>query len=314
MKIVVSILISLLVLPTSGAQFASPPAIMEKGYFTVDPIGVKLAVTFRVERGRVSVAQSYSNGRTNTIEIVLAELSGLALVPPLPWGKWSLSVRQKGGERVLIFNSKEDAEAVARYLSEMTGVRPDATPSTANSQAAGESQPAPIPASATNGISCPPNTHNACADFNELLNHNDPEIVGYARSRDGLVRACFNTAGQHRFTIVKTTMPSRLEKTGLLVLDDFENGIEGESNIFLLKWVTDNVSSISEPGGTAPIGTITNAELQIEQTFKNRLGTMTQRKTAIRWSTGRYVQEVYAKDEDGKLQSHSRDGSCVQLN
>ena len=155
----------------------------------------------------------------------------------------------------------------------------------------------------------------ACSDFKELISHNDPEIVGYMTKKDELVLGCFSTEGEHKFTIVEANLPSSVAKYGALLIINFESGVQKDSSLFFLKWVNEALTTISE-GRTqqSQIGSITDSELQMEQTFKNILGTLTQRKTAIRWSTGKYVQEVYAKDQKGKLQSFSKEGSCARVN
>jgi hypothetical protein len=303
---------------------------MQQGYVTADAAGRKLEVKFRVERGRVSVDQAYWNGRTNTIEIGLADIVGLAMTPPLPWGKWSLNVRQnREGERIIIFNSKEDCVGVGKYLSETSGVPLEQTGATSatstsssqyvpsyvpSSQLGAVSQPPPPPSTAIS-FSCPPSTAIACSDFKELVSHNDPEIEGYMKRKDEFVLGCFSTEGEHKFTILDGSIPSRASKSGALLIVNFENGVQRDSSTFWLKWASNTLTTISETRVQQSfIGTMTDSELQMEQTFKNIVGTVTQRKTAIRWSTGKYVQQTHARDEKGKFQSFSEEGSCTPLN
>jgi len=316
-------------LPISSAQSPFVPSIMQQGYVTTDAAGRKLEVKFRVERGRVSVDQAYWNGRTDTIEIGLADIVGLSMTPPLPWGKWSLDVRQnREGERIIIFNSKEDCVAVGKYLSETSGIRLEQTGATSttptpSSQYVPSSQPGPLfqpppppsTAAAATSFSCPPSTAIACSDFKELVSHNDPEIVGYMKRKDEFVLGCFSTEGEHKFTVLDANLPSKASKSGILAVVNFENGVQKDYSLFWLKWVSDALTSISEARSQqSSIGTITESEFQMEQTFKNILGTFTQRKTAIRWSTGKYVQQGHARDEKGKFQSFSEEGSCTPLN
>jgi hypothetical protein len=316
--ILILALTSLLLLPCSRAQFPTVPSIMQKGYFTVDPAGVKLDVKFRIERGRVLVDQVFANGRANTIEIVLTNLTALSLTPPLPGGKWLLLVSQNGGgERVLLFNSKEDGDAVAAYLSEMSGVPKDSARTSSPEQVsrpASTNQASSSRTNASHRFSCPPRTQPSCGDLNELLRNDDPEILRYAKKGDGSVLACFSTEGAHEFAIVSLEKPTRRSRKSLLEIVSFQNGIESDSSFFWLKWVTDNLSFISESDAKeSPIGSINDSELHLERSFRNRMGTETQQKTAIRWSTGKYVRETFSKDEKGAFQSFMREGICAPL-
>lgn len=308
------------------AQVVTVPKVLQQGYITTDPSGMKLKIGFRLERGKLSVDREWSNGKTDELVVLFADLIAVSPIEPLPWGKWSVMVQQRsGGIAYIPFNTKDDAISVTNYLSEVSGAPPVgehlAGPrgSVPNSEAGGG---VPVSDASSNPSDltwspalCPPGARLSCAAFQELFDHDDPEIVRYTkRASPGQVYACFSTEGVDLFLIVQIDNVSQKVKEGFVWIAMFEHGVQGDSDMYGLRWLSDSFSALRVFGEKqSQAGFVNDSAMDLHKTFGNKIGTQTRYRMAIRWSTGKYVQEYLWKDEKGKFQSDMQSGTCVKL-
>jgi len=272
---------------------------------------MKVKISFHEQKGKLTVHEEWSNGKEGTIEILYQELISVSPTAPMPGGKWSVMVWQKSsGIKYVPFNSKDDAVSVAKYLAEMSGLG-----SVHESQEVVSSSTAPVE-DAPRQITCPPATQLSCGSFNNLLEHNDPEIVGYVHPKDSTARiyACFSTEGENKFFVVLYGNSPKTNKEDSFLMSAFENGVQHDAEFDHVRWVSAEfgiISGLTKEQNRS--GSITQSELNYSRSFTNLSGKQTNHSLAIRKSTGTYVERYSFPDKKGEVQLATYTGSCVQL-
>lgn len=309
------LLIAILVASTAWmttAQIEPLPSILQTSYVTVDPLGLKVKISFRSERGKLVAYEEWADGKQNAIEISWPDIVAISVNTPMPGGKWSVMIQQNlSGVRYIPFNSEEDAASAARYFSKLSGIK-ISTGSEASSTP-GPSVPAvhSVPEDAFN---CPLGTGPSCESFKDLLDHRDSDILGYLHPKNSArAVACFSTEGENK-SFVAEYSPAP-EKQGTFSITIFEKGVQGNSDYGSIRWVSQDLGLIEPFFKTDSLGgSITNAEFNYHQEFTNISKTKTQHSIAIRWSTGKYVEKYIFPDEKGQPQLFTYSGICARLN
>jgi hypothetical protein len=163
---------------------------------------------------------------------------------------------------------------------------------------------------------CPNNVGPAaCQSFKELLDHDDLSIVDfyYSQATQEHRYVCFSE-GSTRFFLITS---SDKQKFGHFYQEAFEDGQSTDLNVgAILNWVDDFGGEIISVGRKPRqrLGTVDASSLAYQKTFTNTIGTATEYKLNIRWSTGRYTESHSWKDNKGKPLSHEESGICVRLN
>jgi hypothetical protein len=155
----------------------------------------------------------------------------------------------------------------------------------------------------------------ACQSFKELLNHDDLDIVQFYYSFATYERrfVCFSEDSA-RFFLIRY---SNYGHFGVFDQETFEDGQSADENLGKISWVGDS-GEISSQGskGRKPqwLGTVDGSSLFYQTKFANRMGTSTEYRLSIRWSTGRYTESRSGKDDKGKPFYSKESGICVKLN
>lgn len=299
-------------------QFPEPPEILGRSYFIQDLLGIEERINFRLERGNLVVNRELATGKLNSFSLRFSQLVSISVPTPLPHGMWTVFIQTNDiGYQFIPFNKKDEAISVAKYLSAVTGVRfGENNPAPLASQT--ESLWADIPAAKPLWDSklCPSGAGMSCASFKDLADHNDPDIVRYLSSDDTSRKtACFSTGGGDRFFVIEISNLSNKLRRGMATFSQFENGVQKDYDLYSLIYVPNSYSRI-QTMGKSPLtaGSVTEAELDLNKSFTNKMGTETQYKLSLRWATGKYLEEYYAPDEKKKITSMSDSGYCVALN
>ncbi len=166
-------------------------------------------------------------------------------------------------------------------------------------------------------ISCPPGTQTSCNAFNNLLEHNDPDILDYVHPKDhnAHIHACLSTEGENKFFVVKYNPSSKGSRRATFLMLAFENGVQHNTELATLRWISEDFGEISALlKAEDQSGSISTSELDYSRSFVNLNGTMTNYSLAVRWSTGTYIERYSWPDKKGEAHLTTNTGSCVQLN
>jgi hypothetical protein len=166
---------------------------------------------------------------------------------------------------------------------------------------------------------CPEPAPIGCLDFRELLDHNDPEIVGYFYHLDQAnlqTFACFSSDEQRFFTL-QYYVPYLQSSESRFFHKVFRNGQENSSTLVHLRWrgdVGEITDSLQRTGKRQTLGWIDSSSLSFHDKFTNKQGSTTDYTLDIRWSTGRYSESYSWRDDKGKTAVTDSSGICVKLN
>jgi hypothetical protein len=296
---------------TATAQIEPLPSVLQTSYVTSDPLGRRVKISFRPERGKLVAYEEWADGKQNTIEISWPNIVAISVNDPLPGGKWSVMIQQNSsGIRYIPFNSKDDAVSAAGYFAKLSGVKVSTQSELSSSPSISASDGY---SAAPNAFSCPPGTPRSCDSFKDLLDHGDSEILAYLHPKNSeRVVACFSTEGENKFFVTEYSPPPI--KRGSFSIVTFENGVRSDSDLAYIRWMSDELAVI-EPVLTIDVldGSITNAEFEYYREFTNVKGGKTKHSIAIRWSTGKYVEKYIAPGEKGQVSFYTLSGVCVHL-
>ena len=163
---------------------------------------------------------------------------------------------------------------------------------------------------------CPEEAQIGCRGFKEMLDRDDPEIVGYfyERSISNLSTfACFDKDVE-RFLILQYGIPHHE-----FSLKVFQSGQDSSATQHYVYWrntmgtVTGEIRDSFERG-MQKLGWIDSSSLSFNDEFPNKLGGTAAYTLDIRWSTGRYAESYSLKDDKGKTVITNSSGVCVKLN
>lgn len=163
---------------------------------------------------------------------------------------------------------------------------------------------------------CPEGGGVGCRDFEELLDHGDPEITDYFYSEYETTHtySCFNDA-KSRFFIVQYT---HVGESGMFDFLEFENHQSARHELASISWPGNSgwISSLEVKSGAKPQprGAIDAVSLSYEANYTSREKTTTQYSLSIRWATGRYTESFSGKDKLGELWNYDTTGVCAKLN
>jgi hypothetical protein len=156
----------------------------------------------------------------------------------------------------------------------------------------------------------------ACQSFKELLDHDDLDIVHfyYSFATHEHRYVCFGEDSARFFL----TRFSNYGHFGVFYQEAFEDGQSADENLGKISWVGDsgeiNSNVLGNHAKPQVLGTVDASSLLYQTKFPNRMGTSTEYRLSIRWSTGRYTESRSGKDDKGKPFYHEESGICVEVN
>jgi hypothetical protein len=145
-------------------------------------------------------------------------------------------------------------------------------------------------------------TSPGCISYNEMVQNKDTDLLTTLRNNATFV--CFRPIEDVFFTLAYTKPDDSsfakvgstqvYEADGFIYYDRYKSGIDDDNFFVYGKWKRvgkDKRSSYFESlSGTPARGHITDNEIGIAQSFKNRMGTNTTYTVAVRRSTSRFVE------------------------
>jgi hypothetical protein len=297
--------------PYGLGQQTPKPSVINSTYFITDDIGrlAPITKTFRLkeEDGMLTYSEDGGKGAVEvSVEYAkVLRVARLVSPVPIPGSRNLILVRIEDSEGHVLFvrvTTASEADALSEYVGRRAGLeliadvwrvrKPFQCP-----------EPAPI----------------GCLDFKELLDHDDPEIVGYfyhLNQANLQTFACFRSDEQ-RFFILQYYVPYLQSSESRFFHKVFKNGQENSSTLVHLRWrgdVGEITDSIQQKGTRQTLGWIDSSSLSFHNKFTNKQQTTTNYTLNIRWSTGRYTENYSWKDDKGKTFVTDSSGICVKLN
>ena len=166
---------------------------------------------------------------------------------------------------------------------------------------------------------CPESVAIACADFKELLDHEDADILDSFYSRPYSTysaSACFSSSMRRFFTVQH---PMYHQFAGTFSQNIFIDGQSKAAHFAQVDWSPSDYATmypypLSAKLGAKQVGYITPSELTYQTAYTNKNNTETQYSLTISWFRGSYIERFSWKDENGKPLSTEDSGICVELN
>ena len=168
-------------------------------------------------------------------------------------------------------------------------------------------------------FTCPESVAIACADFKELLDHEDADILDSFYSRPYSTysaSACFSSSMRRFFTVQH---PMYNQFPGTFSQNIFIDGQSKAAHFAQVDWSPSDYATmypypLSAKLGAKQVGYVTPSELTYQTEYTNKNNTETQYSLTISWFRGSYIERFSWKDENGKPLSTEDSGICVELN
>ena len=262
------------------------------------------------EDGKLTMEQTWEDGDNRTKAIELSHVSFVGYsVEKLPHGN--------GDMHVEIWN------ALSNWMSVPVGTEEEGT-----SLAEAVAKKSALHLELIGGawrirkpFTCPESVAIACADFKELLDHEDADILDSFYSRPYStysVSACFSSS-MRRFFTVQHPMYNQFLKLGTFSQNIFIDGRSKAAHFAQVEWSQDDYATmylypLSAKLGAKQVGYVTPSELTYQTKYTSKSNSETQYSLTISWFRGSYIESFSWKDENGKPLSTEDSGICVELN
>jgi len=165
---------------------------------------------------------------------------------------------------------------------------------------------------------CPQTSYPGCDSFIQLVDHENPEIIAWLYDKDpsSHVDACFSDSEPYFFILYYSSGGT----FGAVRQEIYRDEQLDSVNIGYIRWVGGDSGQITrdmfllKPSQKQKInGQIIRSELSFETKFADKTNSMKKYALIVQLSTGRYEENLSAKDRRGGPSNTISTGLCVML-